>query len=41
MKINVFKTHQESSRAAAKLIKELINNKPNANLGLATAHPLY
>ncbi len=36
MKINIFKTHQESSRAAAKLIKELINKKPNANLGLAT-----
>ena len=36
MKINIFKTHKESSKAAAKVIANIIKEKPNAILGLAT-----
>ena len=36
MKINIFKTHKESSTAAAKVISNIIKEKPNAILGLAT-----
>ncbi len=36
MKVNVFQTHEESSKAAALIIAQIIKDKSNAVLGLAT-----
>ena len=36
MEIQIYKTYEEISKASAQVVAEIVNNKPNAVLGLAT-----